>query len=146
VSDAAWERRRDDGHVVSTDRARMDLDRVHRWVAAEYWSPDIDRALFLRSLERALCFGLFAPSGEQIGFARVLSDFARVAWLSDVVVDSARRGAGLGTFLVDSVLKYPPLAEIGRWGLNTRGSHSLYARFGFEPAPAGRFMLRGTPV
>jgi GNAT superfamily N-acetyltransferase len=146
VSDAAWERRRDDGHVVSTDRARMDLDRVHRWIAEQYWSPGIARDVFVRSLERALGFGLFAPDGEQIGFARVLSDYARVAWLSDVVVDARRRGAGLGAFLVESVLQYPPLAGIGRWGLNTRDSHSLYARFGFEVAPPGRFMLRGPPV
>ena len=146
MSDAPWERRRDDGHVVTTDRERMDLDRIHRWIAAQYWAEGIDRDVFLRSLEPALCFALFAPDGAQLGFARVLSDFARVAWLSDVVVDPARRGAGLGTFLVESVLQYPPLAGIGRWGLNTRDSHSLYARFGFEPAPAGRFMLRGAPV
>ena len=118
---AAWERRRADGHVVSTDRARIDFDLAHRWVAAEYWSPGIERDRFLRSLEPALCFGLYAPDGGQIGFARVISDFARMAWLSD-------------------------LAGMPRWILNTRDAQGLYARFGFEPAPAARFMLRGVAL
>ena len=143
---AAWERRRADGHVVSTDRARIDFDLAHRWVAGEYWSPGIERDRFLRSLEPALCFGLYAPDGGQIGFARVISDFARMAWLSDVVVEKARRGAGLGAFLIQSALDHPDLAGVPRWILNTRDAQGLYARFGFEPSPAGRFMLRGVAL
>lgn len=142
---AAWERRRADGHVVSTDRARIDFDLAHRWVAGEYWSPGIPRDVFRRSLERAICFGLHAPDGAQIGFARVISDLARMAWLSDVVVEPARRGAGLGTFLIQSALAHPDLARIPRWILNTRDAQGLYARFGFAPAPEG-FMLRGAAL
>ena len=142
---AAWERRRADGHVVSTDRARIDFDLAHRWVAAEYWSPGIERDRFLRSLEPALCFGLYAPDGGQIGFARVISDFVRMAWLSDVVVDPTRRGAGLGTFLIQSALAHPDVAAIPRWILNTRDAQVLYARFGFKPVPEG-FMLRGVTL
>lgn len=139
---AVWERRREDGHVVSTDRARIDFDRVHRWVAAEYWATGIDRALFLRSLEPALCFGLHAPDGALVGFARTISDFARFAWISDLVVERSRRGAGLGVFLAESVLAHPDLAGVKRWGLNTSDAQGLYARFGFVPAPADMIMLR----
>ena len=142
---ANFERRRDDGHLVSTDRARIDLDLVHRWIAGEYWAPGIDRALFLRSLEPALCFGLFAPDGAPIGFARTITDFARFAWMSDVYVEPARRGRGLGRFLVESILAHPDLAGVARWVLGTRDAQGLYAKFGFAPAPEGRFMLRGPP-
>ena len=132
MSDAAWERRRDDGHVVSTDRARMDLDRVHRWIAAQYWAPAIERGVFLRSLERALCFGLFEWD-RQVGFARVITDGATFAYLADVFVLPSHRGRGLARWLMECVRAHPELQGLRRFLLFTRDAHGLYARFGFEP-------------
>src|SRR5438876_4816950 len=85
-----------DGFTISTDRARLDLDAVYRYLSAEsYWAAGMARDVFERSVAGSLPFGLYAPEGAQIGYARVVTDFAVFAWLSDVYVLEAYRGNGL---------------------------------------------------
>src|SRR5438309_7289953 len=99
-----------DGFTISTDRARLDLDAVYRYLSAEsYWAAGIARDVFERSVAGSLPFGLYAPEGAQIRHARVLTDFAVLAWLSHAYVLEAYRRKGLGHFLVRSVLAHPRL-------------------------------------
>jgi GNAT superfamily N-acetyltransferase len=86
-------------------------------------------------------FGLYPPAATQAGFARVVTDRARFAWLADVFVLEAHRGAGLGVWLVETVLSHPDLTAV-RFVLGTADAHGLYERFGFEPADPGRIMDR----
>lgn len=119
--------------LVSTDRARLDLELVHRFLSTEsYWVPGLELARFIRALDASYCFGLYRGE-QQLGFARVVSDGARFAWLSDVFVVVPARGQGLGKWLVECALKHPALLDVDRWMLGTRDAHELYARYGFEP-------------
>jgi GNAT superfamily N-acetyltransferase len=88
-----------------------------------------------RAIEHSLPFGLYAPSGEQAGFARAISDRATYAYLADVYVETEHRGRGLGKFLVGCVLGHPELQALRRWALATDDAHGLYERHGFA-APA----------
>jgi GNAT superfamily N-acetyltransferase len=97
-----------------------------------------------RALEHALCFGLYRGA-LQIGFARVVTDFARFAYLGDVFIVAGERGRGLGKRLVEHVLAHPELACVERWMLGTRDAHTLYERLGFARVPPGRFMVRPPP-
>lgn len=124
-----------DGYVVSTDRARLDLDGIHSFLAGAYWSPGIPRPVVDRAIENSLPFGLYAAAGEQVGFARVVTDRATYAYLADVYVEVAHRGRGLGRFLLACVLAHPELQGLRRWALATTDAHWLYARYGFAPAP-----------
>jgi GNAT superfamily N-acetyltransferase len=111
---------------------------VHGFLRTAYWSPNVPREVVERSLEHSLNFGLYEEPAErgggQIGFARVVTDFAAFAYLADVFVVEQRRGRGLGVWLVETVLDHPGLRGLRRIALGTRDAHSLYERFGFEPA------------
>lgn len=123
-----------DGYLVSTDPARLDVERIHRFLSGSYWSPGIPLAVVARAIENSLPFGLYAPSGEQVGFARAISDRASYAYLADVYVEAPHRGLGLGRFLVACVLGHPELAGLRRWALATSDAHGLYQRYGFTAA------------
>jgi GNAT superfamily N-acetyltransferase len=136
-----------DGFEVSDDPDRLDRDAVYQFISAEsYWGRGRPRDLFDRGIRNRICFGLYAPDGQQIGFASVMSDLAMRAHLGDVYVLPAYRGRGLGQALVGAVLSHPDLTAIGTWTLNTDDAHGLYAAFGFGPlARPETFMIRLTP-
>jgi GNAT superfamily N-acetyltransferase len=123
-----------DGYVVSTDPVRLDIDRIHHFLSSAYWSTGIPRDVVRRSIVNSLPFGLYAPSGQQAGFARVVSDRATYAYLGDVYVETDHRARGLGKFLVSCVLAHPQLQGLRRWALATADAHDLYARQGFRPS------------
>jgi GNAT superfamily N-acetyltransferase len=129
----AREWRRDD-YVISTDPGRLDRRLIHDFLArSSYWARDIPEEMVARALAHALCFGLYARSG-QIGLARVVTDRATFAYLADVFVLPEHRGRGLSKWLMEIVLAHPDLQGLRRFQLNTRDAHGLYRRFGFTPA------------
>jgi GNAT superfamily N-acetyltransferase len=132
-----------DGFTISTDRTRLDRDAIYRYIGGEsYWSAGMARDVFERSVDGSLPFGLYDADGAQIGYARVVSDYATFAWLSDVYVLAAHRGHGLGHFLVASVMAHPRLQGLRRWMLSTRDAHAIYGEFGFGPVDPERLMTR----
>src|SRR5437763_8199094 len=95
--------------IVSDDRRKLDMAAVHRFIAHEsHWARGISRELLDRALDNSLCFGVYRGE-RQIGFARMVTDRATFGYLCDVFVDQARRGAGLGRWLVKCVLEHPDL-------------------------------------
>jgi GNAT superfamily N-acetyltransferase len=130
-----------DGYEVDDDRNRIDVDVVHRYLAEEaYWSRGRTRDTIERLVrESTRVIGAYR-AGEQVGFARVVSDGSNMAWLGDVFVLSEHRGRGLGVELVREAVEHPAHRAL-TWFLNTRDAHSLYARFGFRP-PTERTMVR----
>jgi GNAT superfamily N-acetyltransferase len=125
--------RTEDGIVFSTDPRRLDIDMIHDFLAREsYWVPGIRRELVERAIERSICFGAY-DGARQLAFARVITDGAGFAWLADVFVVGAERGAGLGKRLVAFAMTHPDLQRIRRFMLATRDAHGLYTQFGFAP-------------
>lgn len=126
---------RADGHLLSTDPARLDLELVHHWLSTDaYWALGRDRAVTDRAFAGSLPFGVYRPEdGRQVAVARVVTDGATFAWLCDVYVDRAARGRGLGGWLVGAARDH--LAELGvlRILLITNDAHQVYAREGFAP-------------
>jgi GNAT superfamily N-acetyltransferase len=137
--------RRGDYELV-TDPGAVDVALVHRFLAeASYWARGVPREAVEEACRHSLCFTL-RREGGQVGFARVVSDFVRFAWLADVFVVPAHRGRGLGAWMVARVLAHPRVAAIPRVVLATADAHGLYARFGFEPAPPSGLMQRRLPA
>src|SRR5271163_4384826 len=139
--------RRQGEFLASTDRARLDLDVVYGFLTNCYWARGIPREVVARSIEHSLCFGIYDESPRlakearhgapaQVGFARVVSDFATVAYLGDVFVLESHRGQGLSKWLMECVMKHPALQNLRRWILLTRDAHGLYSQFGFTPVKA----------
>ncbi len=130
--DAIVEHRRD-GFVLSTDRARLDLTAIHKFLSkSSYWAQQIPLETFARSVENSLCFGTYDSAAAQVGFARVISDFATFAYIADVYVLDPHRGHGLGKWLMECIQQHPRLQGLRRWVLTTRDAHGLYAQYGFS--------------
>jgi GNAT superfamily N-acetyltransferase len=129
--------------VISTDRIRLQLDFIHDFLAnRSYWANDRSLELVQRSIENSLNFGVFQKD-EQIGFARVVTDYATFAWLADVFIVEQYRGQGLGVWLIEVITSHPKLQGFRRWLLATRDAHELYRRFGFtEITELKRWMER----
>ena len=129
------------GYELDDDRGRVDLDAVHRYLSEEsYWAAGRSRETVERLVaEAARVVGVYRD-GEQVGFARVVSDGVAVAYLADVYVLPEHRGRGLGKELVAEMVERGPYAHV-RWLLHTRDAHALYEEFGFG-APGERLMER----
>jgi len=127
--------------LISDDKARLDRALVHRYLSERsYWAKGAPRKIVERSVEHSLCFGIYR-AGQQVGFARVVTDFATFAWLADVFILEEQRGQGLGKRLVAAVFAHPRLQGLRRFMLGTLDAHGLYAKFGFKPlAQPERFM------
>jgi GNAT superfamily N-acetyltransferase len=124
---------RREGFLISTDRKRVDIDVVHGFLTNCYWAKGIPRYIVARSIEHALCFGIYDAEGAQVGFARVISDFATIAYVGDVFVLETHRGRGLGEWLMQCIVAHPELQGLRRWILTTRDAHGLYSQVGFTP-------------
>ena len=119
--------------LISTDRSKLDVDVIHRFLARSYWAEGIPRETVVRSIENSLCFGVYDNS-SQIGFARVISDFATYAYIADVFILEPYRRRGLAKELMATIMAHPELQGLRRWSLGTRDAQGLYAQFGFKPA------------
>jgi GNAT superfamily N-acetyltransferase len=119
-----------DGMVVSTDKTRLDLNLIHEYLSnASYWARGRPQSVVQKSIENSLCFGLY-ESSRQMGFARVVTDYATFAWMCDVFVLESYRGRGLGKWLVECVVGHPELKGLRLFILATRDAHELYRRYG----------------
>src|ERR1700721_4891794 len=94
--------------IISTDRERLDLDVVHGFLTNSYWAKGIPRKTVESSIEHSLCFGIY-EGGAQVGFARVISDFATMAYLGDVFVLESHRGRGLSKWLLECIAPHSAL-------------------------------------
>ena len=121
-------------YLISTDPSMLDLDVVHGFLQRSYWAAERPLETVKRSVERSLSFGLYqGERHRQVGFARVVTDFATFAWLCDVFVEEAHRGQGLGVWLMETVVAHPELQCLRLWMLGTRDAHGLYEKIGFTP-------------
>jgi len=118
--------------LLSTDRDRLDLNVIHGFLTACYWAKGIPREVVARSIENSLCCGVYKQT-QQVGFARVVSDFATYAYIGDVFVLEAFRGQGLGKWMMEAIMTHPQLQGLRRWSLVTRDAHSLYQQLSFTP-------------
>lgn len=118
-------------YLISTDRARLQLGMVHDYLCnRSYWARGRALETVHRSVANSLCFGVYQQDGRQVGFARVVTDFATFAWLCDLFVLEEHQGRGLGKALVRAVVEHPRLQGLKRLLLATRDAHELYRRYG----------------
>jgi GNAT superfamily N-acetyltransferase len=122
--------------TISTDPAAADVDAVHAFLSRSYWAEGIPRETVARAIANSIPFSVF-HGDEQIGLARVITDRATYAYLSDVYILESYRGRGLSTWLMDTIMVHPDLQGLRRFSLTTRDAEGLYRRYGFtEIAPS----------
>ena len=134
------------GYEISNDPARLDGALIHRWLSQDaYWAVGRSREKQDQAVASSLNFGLYrSASGAQVGYARVITDYATFGWLCDVYIDRAVRGLGLGTALVTEVRDHLARYDLRRVLLATSDAQAVYAKVGFAPlAKPGKWMALG---
>lgn len=118
--------------LINSDRTQIDIDFVHRELAQKYWSLGIPRSVVEAAIANSLCFGVYVEETQkQIGFARVVTDYATFGYLADVFILEAFQGQGYAKRLIAEIKAHPQLRGLRRWMLITRDAHSLYKQYGF---------------
>ncbi len=117
-------------YLISTDRRKLKAAFICENIQAMYWGQELSKDEILNSVNNSRAYGLYYKN-TQIGFAKVLTDYARFAYLSDVFIAKEYRGKGLSVFLLEGILEDPVLADVKKWMLATRDAHGLYKKVGF---------------
>lgn len=133
-------------YSISTKNERFDLALIHDFISNQsYWGQGRKLETVQRAFDHSLNFGIFR-NNKQVGFARVVTDFATFAWVADVFILEEHRGKGLAKWLMKSILSHPELQGFRRWVLATKDAHELYRQFGFrELKRPERWMERPDP-
>lgn len=122
-------------YTISTDQSKLDIGKIHQFLSEEsYWSQNIPLATVEAYIPHSLCFGLYETE-EQIGFARLITDYTTFAYMADVFIIPTFRGRSLGKWLIQSILSHPQLQGLRRWFLFTEDAHELYQQYGFDALP-----------
>ena len=133
------------GYDISLDPARLQLDVIHGFIAGSYWASGMPRETMARAIANSICVGAY-PGGEQVGFARVVTDRATFAYLADVFVLLDHGGKGLAKAMVQALHDHPELQGLRRWMLATNDAHGVYTALGWQPlAQPELFMQRHDP-
>lgn len=124
----SWQR---GDYEISTDPSRLNIELIHDFLSNQsYWATGRAREVVVRSIDNSLPFGIYRGS-EQVGFARIVTDYATFAWVADVFVLTEHRGQGLAKWLMEIIIAHPQLQGFRRWVLSTKDAHDLYKQFGF---------------
>ena len=132
-------------YLISTDKKRLDLAVIHNFLTTSYWAAGIPLEIIRRSIEHSLSFGLYKED-QQIGYARVITDYATFAYLGDVFILEPFRGQGLSKWLMEVIVTHPELQDFRRWILLTKDAHGFYKKVDFtEVKTPERYMERFFP-
>jgi len=138
-----WQR---EEYLLSSDPNLIDIDWVHRQLTENsYWAKEQTLMQTRRALAASLCFGIYLKE-QQVGFGRLITDYSRFAYLSDVIIDPSQRGKGLGGWFAATIVQHPELHTVKRWMLATDDAHDVYRRAGWQPVAKPQRLMEFIPT
>lgn len=117
--------------LISTNKMKIQTDIVYSFLTKSYWAEGISFDTVKKSIKNSMCFGVY-HNNKQIGFARVITDYTRLAYLCDIFIIEEYRGRRLSKWLMETILSHSKLKNIKSWMLSTKDAHGLYEKFGFK--------------
>ena len=120
--------------VISTDKDLLNINFIYEFLTNSYWAKGRTKQEVAISIKNSICFGIYADQ-QQIGFARVLTDYVVFGYLMDVFITEKYRGKGYAKLLMKAIVEHPDLQNLDRWMLATKDAHALYEQFGFRAIP-----------
>jgi GNAT superfamily N-acetyltransferase len=117
--------------VISTDKTQLDVPFIQHFLKDIYWAAGRTIQEVQTTIDASFCFGIYLE-GQQVGFARVVTDYVVFAYLMDVFITEEHRGKGYSSLLIDAMMKEPKLERVKIWRLATSDAHFLYEKFGFK--------------
>jgi predicted GNAT family N-acyltransferase len=127
------------GYLISNDKKLLQTDKICELLSKSYWAKDRPKDKIEASIENSVCFGVYL-NNKQVGFARVVTDYAVIYWLCDVIIDEHHRKKGLGKKLIEAIINNSELKNLAGI-LATMDAHGLYEQYGFVK-DAERFMRK----
>lgn len=115
---------------ISTDKNKLQIGVIHAFLTNSYWAKGRTINEVKKTIEHCLCFGVYLK-GNQIGFARVATDYTVFAYLMDVFILPENRGNGYSKQLMKAIIEEPQLSTCKVWMLKTKDAHNLYKQFGY---------------
>jgi GNAT superfamily N-acetyltransferase len=116
---------------VSTDKEKLDVPFIQNFLKDIYWAAGRTIEEVQKTIDSSICFGIYLDD-EQIGFARVITDYVVFAYVMDVFINEQHRGKGYSSILISAMMEEPILENIKIWRLATKDAHFLYEKFGFK--------------
>ena len=120
------------GFTINTDKSLLDFDTIYGFISDSYWAKGIPTEVMQKAIDNSMCFGVY-EGNKQVGFARIISDYATFAYLADVFIIESHQGLGLSKWLVEAIVNHSELQGLRRMMLATKDAHGLYQQKGFEP-------------
>ncbi|MCL6266015.1 GNAT family N-acetyltransferase [Flagellimonas myxillae] len=120
------------GYKISSDKDKLDIQKIHDVIKASYWGRYRTFEMTKTSIENSICFGMYSDRGEQLGFARMITDKLVFAYIMDVIIFEPYQGQGLGKKLMQHILNVPDIQDVHTIALKTKDAHGLYESFGFN--------------
>ncbi|MNU75723.1 ribosomal-protein-alanine N-acetyltransferase [compost metagenome] len=117
--------------IITTEKSRLDLEYITAFISQTYWAKDRTSETMLTCIENSLNFGVYLD-GKQVGYARVVTDYAQFAYIMDVFVDENHQGKGFSKVLMKYILEQESLKQVKVLRLATSDAHELYRKFGFQ--------------
>lgn len=117
---------------ISTDKNLLNVDFIHEFVQNSYWGQGRTMEQTVKTIGNSFCFGMYTKFNQQIGFARVVTDYVFFGYIMDVIISNEYQGKGLGTKLVDFMLNDEMMKNLKTITLKTKDAHSLYEKNGFS--------------
>nr|WP_288935275.1 GNAT family N-acetyltransferase [uncultured Allomuricauda sp.] len=117
---------------ISTDKDRLDIQKVHEEVASTYWGKGRSMEETMMTIEKSICFGMYNEKGEQMAYARMMTDGLIFTYIMDVIVFDPYKGKGLGKRLVEHILNRQDVKMVNTVALKTMDAHSFYENLGFK--------------
>lgn len=126
---------------ISTDKDLLDIEMIHNFLTESYWSKNIPKTVVTKAINNSLCFGIYTKKNKQVGFARLITDFATFSYLADVFVLPNYRNKGLSKMLLTFIDNYSELQNLRRMMLATKDAHELYKQFGYTSLNSPEIMM-----
>ena len=132
-------------YLISTDHTKLQINVIHNFLSNSYWAKNIPFEIVKKSVENSFCFGIYI-GGNQIGFARLITDYTTFAYLADVFILEEFRGKGLSKWLMEVMINFPELQGLRGWMLKTKDAHGLYKQFGFDKPKFPERVMEYSPL
>ncbi|WP_282111525.1 GNAT family N-acetyltransferase [Maribacter stanieri] len=119
-------------YFISTDKNLLNVDAIQQFIANSYWGDNRTLEEVKTTIKNSYCFGIYTLKNEQIGFARIVTDYIYFGYFMDVIILDKFQGQGYGKILVKAMLEDATITKLKTLALKTKDAHLLYKRFGFN--------------
>ena len=132
---------------ISADKSKLNIDLIYDYLSnRSYWAKGRNKEIIATSISHSICFGVYNKDDQQIGFARVVTDFVVYAYLLDLFILESHQGQGLGKLLMTYIMNFESLKTVQNWALRTKDAHGLYEKFGFTIVSAPERLMGKSSV